>query len=97
MTGAVFLLISVSSSYIWKGNNMNKEQLSNELKSMIEKQMEITIASPDEKLDIDSFTMMLIVTFINEKTGVLLDMEALDFDDFNSLDSLINMCDNKAK
>ena len=94
--GAVSLLILVSSSYTWKENNMNQEQLKNELKSMIEKQMEITIASPDEKLDIDSFTMMLIVTFINEKIGIILDMEALDFDDFNSLNSLIGMIDNKA-
>lgn len=76
---------------------MDRDQLISELKNVIEKQMEISISSSDQKLDIDSFTMMLIITFVNEKTGILLDMEILNFDDFNSLNSLSNMIYSKSK
>jgi acyl carrier protein len=70
---------------------MKKDELISKLKSLIEEQQEITIGSPDENLDLDSFTMMLVITFADSELGVKLDMDSLDFDEFKSLNSLANL------
>ena len=49
--------------------------------------MEVKIKSPDETIEIDSFTMMLLVMFAEEEVGVQLDMEVLDFDRPQTLNS----------
>ena len=51
----------------------------------------MTIGNNDQELNIDTFTMMLIITFTEEKLGINLDMEVLDFDDFKSINVLVNM------
>ena len=70
---------------------MEHATLVEKLKKLIEEQDNITIERPDQQLDIDSFTMMLIITFVDEDMGVQLDMDTLDFDDFKSLNVLANI------
>ena len=62
-----------------------------EIKNLIEQEREIVIDSDDQKLDIDSFTMTLIISFVNDEMGVVLDMETLDFDAFTSLNTLADL------
>jgi len=62
-----------------------------EIQKLIEEQMEITIDGPDAPIDIDSFTMMLVVTFSSDELGVDLDMESLDFDEVKTLNSLADL------
>ena len=64
---------------------MEKNEIINQIKKVIEKQMEIKINNPDENIDIDSFTMMLVITFADKELKVKLDMENLDFDKLKSL------------
>ena len=64
---------------------MEKSEIINQIKKVIEKQMEIKINNPDENIDIDSFTMMLVITFADKELKVKLDMENLDFDKLKSL------------
>ena len=61
---------------------MKKNEIIAQLKGLIESQTEKKIKSPDENLDIDSFTMMLVITFADQKLKVKLDMDTLDFDNF---------------
>ena len=70
---------------------MKRSDVIEKLKNLIEEEREITIADNDQKLDIDSFTMTLIISFVNDEFGVVLDMEALDFDAFTSLNTLVNL------
>ena len=44
---------------------MDKNTISSKLKHFIEDECEISINNADEALDIDSFNMMLIITFID--------------------------------
>ena len=67
---------------------LEKDQVVLSLQNLIEEHCEIAIKDPDDKLDIDSFTMTLIIVFVNEEMGVQLDMDTLDFDTFNSLNTL---------
>ncbi len=67
---------------------MEKKEIINQLKELIEGQTEKKIKSSDENIDIDSFTMMLVITFADQKLKVKLDMETLDFDKFKSLNDL---------
>lgn len=66
---------------------MNKEEIIGRLKALAEDQMEVKIKSLDETIEIDSFTMMLLVMFAEEEVGVQLDMEVLDFDRPQTLNS----------
>lgn len=66
---------------------MNKEEIVRRLKALAEDQMEVVIKSPDETIEIDSFTMMLLVMFAEDEVGVQLDMEVLDFDRPQTLNS----------
>ena len=67
---------------------MEKKEIINQLKELIEEQTEKEIKSSDEDIDIDSFTMMLVITFADQKLKVKLDMDTLDFDKFKSLNDL---------
>ena len=70
---------------------MEKNEIIGQLKELIERQTEKKIKSPDENIDIDSFTMMLVITFADQKLKVKLDMDTLDFDKFKSLNDLANL------
>ena len=70
---------------------MEKNEIIGQLKELIERQTEKKIKSPDENIDIDSFTMMLVITFVDQKLKVKLDMDTLDFDKFKSLNDLANI------
>ena len=70
---------------------MEKNEIISKLKGLIEGQTEKKIKSPDENIDIDSFTMMLVITFVDQKLKVKLDMDTLDFDKFKSLNDLANL------
>ena len=65
---------------------MKKNEIVEQLKTLIEDQTEKKIKDENENLDIDSFTMMLVITFADQKLNVKLDMETLDFDQFKSLE-----------
>ncbi|MDA7712506.1 phosphopantetheine-binding protein [Candidatus Pelagibacter sp.] len=67
---------------------MDQNQIAQKLKKIIEKQTEKTIKDEFVDIDIDSFTMMLVITFADQELGVRLDMEQLDFDKFKSLNDL---------
>ena len=70
---------------------MQKLEIISRLKELIEGQTEKKIESPDEVIDIDSFTMMLVITFAHQKLNIKLDMEKLDFDQFKSLNDLADV------
>ena len=70
---------------------MIREDVTLKLKALIEEQTETAIASADQELDIDSFTMMLLITFVKEDLGVELDMNSLDFDAFKSLNTFADL------
>lgn len=70
---------------------MDRPALIEELKELIEKETKSKIAGEDAELDIDSFTMMLIITYADSKLGVKLDMDLLDFDAFKSLNTFADL------
>ncbi len=70
---------------------MKRPDVIEKIKNLIEQEREIVIDSDDQKLDIDSFTMTLIISFVNDEMGVVLDMETLDFDAFTSLNTLADL------
>ena len=70
---------------------MKKEQIITQLKELIEEQAEKRINNNDEDINIDSFTMMLVITFADQKLNIKLDMDTLDFDKFKSLNDLANL------
>jgi acyl carrier protein len=70
---------------------MKRSDVIEKLKNLIEEEREITIDANDQKLDIDSFTMTLIISSVNDEFGVILDMETLDFDAFTSLNTLADL------
>mgnify|MGYP001349430301 CR=1 FL=1 len=70
---------------------MKKEQIITQLKELIEEQTEKKINNNDEDINIDSFTMMLVITFADQKLNIKLDMDKLDFDQFKSLNDLADV------
>tara|TARA_Y100000294_G_C8561617_1_gene339286 strand:+ start:308 stop:538 length:231 start_codon:yes stop_codon:yes gene_type:complete len=70
---------------------VEKKIIINQLKELIEEQTEEKINSFDENIDIDSFTMMLVISFADQKLKVKLNMDTLDFDKFKSLNDLANL------
>jgi acyl carrier protein len=70
---------------------LDKQEITQKIKKVIEDEREMKIDSADQQLDIDSFTMMLVIMFVKDELGVQLDMEKLDFDAFTSLDSLSDL------
>ena len=61
------------------------------LKGLIEEQNSIKITDADAELDIDSYTMMLVILFMKDSFGINLDMDSLDFDAFKSLNVLADI------
>ena len=49
---------------------MKKEQIITQLKELIEEQTEKRINNNDEDINIDSFTMMLVITFADQKLNI---------------------------
>ena len=74
---------------------MERTEVTTKLKELIETETKITIGSDDQELDIDSFMMMMTITFIEAEFGVALDMDELDFDAFKSLNTLADLTLNK--
>ena len=74
---------------------MKRSDVIEKLKNLIEEEREITIDANDQKLDIDSFTMTLIISSVNDEFGVTLDMETLDFDAFTSLNTLADLVETE--
>tara|TARA_B110001452_G_scaffold208356_1_gene178604 strand:+ start:1131 stop:1358 length:228 start_codon:yes stop_codon:yes gene_type:complete len=70
---------------------MEKNEIISQLKTLIEDQTEKQIKDENENIDIDSFTMMLVITFADQKLNVKLDMETLDFDQFKTLNDLADV------
>ena len=70
---------------------MEKSEVLKELKNLIEGQTEKKIKDENQDIDIDSFTMMLVITFADQKLNIKLDMNKLDFDQFKSLNDLADV------
>ena len=70
---------------------MEKNEVLKELKNLIEGQTEKKIKDENQDIDIDSFTMMLVITFADQKLNIKLDMDKLDFDQFKSLNDLADV------
>mgnify|MGYP001095187516 FL=1 len=70
---------------------MEKSEVLKELKNLIEGQTEKKIKDENQDIDIDSFTMMLVITFAHQKLNIKLDMDKLDFDQFKSLNDLADV------
>ena len=75
---------------------MERVEVTDRLKQLIEEDTQKKIDSPDQELDLDSYTMMLTITFVREELGIELDMDTLDFDAFTSLNTLADLVLNKA-
>ena len=75
---------------------MERVEVTDRLKQLIEEDTQKTIDGFDQKLDLDSYTMMLTITFVKEEMGIELDMDTLDFDAFTSLNTLADLVLNKA-
>jgi acyl carrier protein len=76
---------------------MEKSEIADQLKILIEEDTQKPIESHDQILDLDSYTMMLTITFVKDKLGIELDMDTLDFDAFTSLNTLAELVQDKAK
>lgn len=70
---------------------LEKHEIEKKIKNLIEEEREIKINSSDQQLDIDSFTMMLVIMFVKDELNIQLDMERLDFDAFLSLNSISDL------
>ena len=70
---------------------MEKSEVLKELKNLIEGQTEKKIKDENQDIDIDSFTMMLVITFAHQKLNIKLDMDKLDFDQFKTLNDLADV------
>ena len=70
---------------------MDRSDISNKLKVFIETECSLQVPYADTALDIDSFNMMLIITFVGEELGVTLSLDNIDFDDRISLCSLTDL------
>jgi acyl carrier protein len=76
---------------------MNRADTAAKLKAMIEEQAEIKIASLDQRIDLDSYNMMMVITFVREELGVELDLDQFDFDVFQSVDSFVDLVMKQAQ
>ena len=75
---------------------MEKAEIADRLKQLIEEDTQKKIDNHDQELDLDSYTMMLTITFVKEEMGIELDMDTLDFDAFTSLNTLADLVLDKA-
>ncbi len=70
---------------------VDSSELVSDLRQLIEGELKIRVESDSQELDLDSYTMMMVILFIEEHAGVQLDMDKLDFDAFTSLTSLVSL------
>ena len=74
---------------------MTKQQIVAKLRACVESDLKIKIKSDDQDLVgekvLDSFCMLLLITFIKKEFGVQLNVDKLDFDAFNSLNTLAEL------
>lgn len=70
---------------------MNLQEVSTNIKKVLEESTGRQIADANSDLIatgvMDSYAMLMLIAFVEEKFGVTLDMEALDFDAFISINS----------
>lgn len=70
---------------------MTKGEITGKLKALIEETNDVIIGGADEELEIDSFTMMLVITFAKSELNADIDMDDLDFDAFTSLNTFADL------
>jgi acyl carrier protein len=74
---------------------MNREHIAEGITKLIEGDLKIKIKSPDQDLIgskiLDSFAMLLVISFIKKEFKVELQMESLDFDAFMSIHSMADL------
>ena len=70
---------------------LERPEIARQLREVIEEERRIVIANDDEKLYIDSFTMVLVVMFIKENLGIQLNLENLHFDETPSINALVDL------
>ena len=76
---------------------MDKQIIITQIKEIIEEQLETKIQNPDDIINIDSFTMMLVITYADIELGIKLNMEVLDFDEFKTLNTLADLICSQEK
>lgn len=76
---------------------MNRSDIAEKLKQLIESQNNIRIGDYDENLDIDSFTMMLLITFVDDEIGVQMNLDEIDFDAFKSINTFTDLIMRQVK
>ncbi|MBI4180092.1 hypothetical protein HY522_11795 [bacterium] len=73
----------------------DRETVKSKIKALIEGELSIAIESDDQDLvgtdTIDSYTMMLLISFIGKEFKVELDMEKMDFDAFGSINTIADL------
>jgi acyl carrier protein len=71
-------------------------KLTSDLRSLIEGELKIQVTSESQELDLDSYTMMMVILFIEEQSGIPVNLDDLDFDAFTSLSSLTSLAQQAA-
>lgn len=67
---------------------MEHQVVVDKLRTLIERDTETVVESADELLEIDSFTIVLILAYVHDEWGVTLDRCKLDFAHFKTLNSM---------
>ncbi len=75
---------------------MDNGKLTRDLRSLIEGELKIQVTSESQELDLDSYTMMMVILFIEEQSGIPVNLDDLDFDAFTSLSSLTSLAQQAA-
>jgi acyl carrier protein len=70
---------------------MDRSDVSEKLKTFLENECKIPVPTAKAAIDIDSFNMMLIITYASEELHVKLGMDSLNFDAMMSLDNLTDL------
>jgi len=73
---------------------MQRDEIREELKNLIESDLKIKIKDDNQDLlgskIIDSYTMLLIITFIREELELELNMDKIDFETFTSINTIVD-------
>jgi acyl carrier protein len=70
---------------------VTREDIVDRIRGLVEHQTGHAIASADDELDLDSFVMMLVISFVHDELDVQLDLERVDFDSFKSLNVIADL------
>ena len=70
---------------------MDRSDVSEKLKTFLETECRLPVPAANAALDIDSYNMMLIITYASEELHVNLGMDSLNFDVMMSLDNLTDL------